>query len=69
MNAIKAYRKKNNMTQLELSNSLKVDQSAISQWENGRSRPRADLLPDLAKTLNCSIDDLFEGELIKKPTG
>ena len=58
-----------NLTQTQLAKVLKVSRSTISMWETGEAYPRTDKLPDLAKILNCSINDLFEGELIKKPTG
>lgn len=52
-------RKKNNITQQRLAEILKVDQTAISQWERGASNPTVDKLPELAKALNCTIDELF----------
>ena len=53
-------RKKLKMTQAELAEKLGVRQSTISQWESGISVPRADKLPQLARLLGCSIDELFE---------
>ena len=51
------------MTQEELEKSMSVGQSAVSQWERGAVMPRAELLPQLAKVLGCTIDELFgEGE-------
>ena len=28
-------------------------------WESGKSFPRAELLPRLAKLLECTVDELF----------
>jgi transcriptional regulator with XRE-family HTH domain len=62
MNSIRAKRKTFKMSQTELAEKLNVDQTAISKWETGEAMPRADKLPELAKTLGCTIDDLFKTE-------
>lgn len=54
-----ALRDKKKITQEELSNILGIDRSTISKWENGEALPRAELLPTIAKALDCSIDDLL----------
>ncbi len=33
--------------------------STVSKWENGESRPKIKTLPQLAKLLNCSIEELI----------
>lgn len=60
MTKILYYRKKQKMTQAELANMIDVSQSVVSLWETGEAMPRADKLPQLAKILNCSIEDLFD---------
>lgn len=50
-----------NMTQEELANKLSVKRSTVAMWEAGESLPRSDKIPELAKILNCSTDDLFNG--------
>lgn len=63
MLVLKARRELIGMTQEELAKSMSVGQSAVSQWERGAVMPRAELLPQLAKVLGCTIDELFgEGE-------
>jgi transcriptional regulator with XRE-family HTH domain len=47
------------MSQKELAERLGVVQSAISAWESGEKMPRASQLPDLAKALSCTIDELY----------
>lgn len=59
MNAIESYRKKKQISQTQLAKSLGVTQSAVAKWETGKSKPRFDKLPLLAKIFSCSIDDLF----------
>lgn len=56
---IKSKRIKKKYSQSDLARLLDVDQTAISQWESGKSMPTADKLPELAKILGCTIDDLF----------
>lgn len=59
---IRTARESKNMTQSDLANALKLSRTTIAMWETGGSMPRADKLPDLARLLGCSIDDLFQRE-------
>lgn len=56
---IKELRLKAGLTQEQLADRMNMNQSALSQWETGVSAPRADKLPELAKILGCTIDELF----------
>lgn len=58
MNIVGARRSKG-MTQQELADLLKTTRSTVAMWESGESFPRADKLPQLARILGCTIDDLF----------
>lgn len=60
MNKIEAKRKGLKISQEALGKLLGVSQGAVSQWESGESLPRADKLPELAKILNCTVDDLLK---------
>lgn len=57
---IKAKRKEQDLTQEELSSHLGVSKAAVSKWENAECYPDITLLPQLAKTFNISIDELFD---------
>ena len=57
---IEMLRKKANISQEEIAKRLNVTQGAISQWEKGITRPTADKLPELAKILGCTIDELYK---------
>lgn len=59
MTSIKDYREKANLTQDQLAAAVNVGRTAVSMWESGDSMPRADKLPDLARVLGCTVDDLF----------
>ena len=62
MNCIKQLRQSSGITQKELAVLLKVKQSAISNWETGKTLPRSDKLPKLAQIFNCDINELFNIE-------
>ena len=57
---IKSLRLKKNISQETLADILGVNQTAVSQWEMGKSNPASNKLPKLAEVLQCSIDNLFE---------
>ncbi|MBP3447715.1 MAG: helix-turn-helix transcriptional regulator [Clostridia bacterium] len=59
---IKAFRLSKNMTQEQLADAIGVKRSTVAMWESGLSIPQSDKLPLLAKSLDCSIDDLFDKE-------
>ena len=46
-------------TQREVARILGVKESAVSKWERGLSKPRADKLPILAKLYGCTIEELL----------
>ncbi|MBQ1716693.1 MAG: helix-turn-helix transcriptional regulator, partial [Ruminococcus sp.] len=51
-------RKALGLTQEQLAARLNVSPQAVSKWENS-SYPDGELLPQLAKELNTSLDSLF----------
>lgn len=59
---IKELRIKKGLTQLELANSLFVDDRTISKWEQERGNPSVNIIPSLAEILGVSIDYLFNGK-------
>lgn len=56
---IKEKREQMNLTQRDLAEALAIDQSTVCLWETGKTRPRAKLLPRIAKLLSCTVDDLL----------
>ncbi len=58
-NRINALRKENSLTQDELADKLMVTRQVISKWELGYSLPSIDLIIELSKLFNISIDDLL----------
>ncbi len=63
MNTISRLRKKQGLSQVQLAEILNVTQGAVSQWEMGLSNPKSEILPELAKALDCTIDELFEDDV------
>lgn len=57
--SIKKARQKAGLTQVQVAEAVKVHQSAVAQWENGLTQPRADRLPELARLLKCSVKALL----------
>lgn len=60
MHNLKQLRIKAGLCQSDLAKTLGISRTTVSMWEIGAGFPRADKLPELAKILDCSIDDLFE---------
>ena len=60
--SIKTVRESKNLTQQYIANELGISRSSAAMWETGEAMPRADRLPELAKILGCTIDELFAEE-------
>lgn len=56
---IKELREKLGLTQGLLASALGLDRSTVAKWETGEAKPRANTLPELAKALGCTIDELY----------
>ena len=52
-----------NLTQTELAEKLGVTNKAISRWETGRGYPDIEMLPELAKVLDISVQELLDGAI------
>ena len=56
---IKAFRKKNNLTQSNLANLMRTTQDTISLWELGKSYPDAENIVRMAKLFRTCSDYLL----------
>ena len=61
-NLIKLERARNNITQAELAEKVKVARQTIIAIESGRFVPSTLLAFKIAKVLNCKTDEIFELE-------
>ena len=59
MNRVKELRKENGFSQMKLAKALNVHQTAISQWETGRTSPDIEVAKDMAKLFNVSLEYLL----------
>lgn len=55
-------RKKSKLTQEQLSEKLGVSINAVSKWERGLNLPDVSLMKELCKTLDITLNELFEGK-------
>lgn len=61
-NIIKVERARNNLTQAELAEKVKVARQTIIAIEAGKFVPSAVLAFKIAKILHCKADEIFELE-------
>jgi|TARA_B100000035_G_scaffold164965_1_gene140623 putative transcriptional regulator len=59
-NNLEEIRKAAGLTQLELSESAEVSRKSINAIENGIYVPSTVLALKIAKTLRCSVEELFK---------
>jgi transcriptional regulator with XRE-family HTH domain len=56
---IAELRKGSGITQVQLAATLDVSQQTVASWEVGRRGVPVSLLPALARTLGCSVEELI----------
>ena len=56
---IRKYRKKNNLTLLQLAEMIDVSESFVGQIERGQNKPSLKTIINIANALNVSVDDLL----------
>ena len=64
MNIISKYlqflRKSHNYTQEDLAKKLEISRQAVSKWETGTTIPDLDILLEISKLYNVTINDILE---------
>jgi len=60
LNNLEDLRKSSSLTQQELSESAEVSRKSINAIENGIYVPSTVLALKIAKTLNCTVEELFK---------
>lgn len=56
---LKKLREKNNLTQDQLAERVRVTRQAVSRWENGETQPNTDTLKLLSQEFDVSINALL----------
>ena len=56
---LKKLREKNQLTQEQMAERMRVSRQAVSRWENGETQPSTDTLKLLSKEFNVSINALL----------
>lgn len=59
-------RRSQGMTQQQLADRIGVTNRAVSKWETGQGLPDIAVLPELARALGCTVDELLAGEVMEK---
>lgn len=60
---LKERREQAGLLQTDVARKLKVDQSAVSRWESGSSKPVRKYQKPLAKLYGCTVDELLKKEV------
>ena len=65
---ISTLRRQKELTQENLAKELNVSAQAVSKWENDQTCPDISLLPELARILGVTVDELLTGKPETLPT-
>ena len=60
---LKTLRRKNNLTQEALADSLAVSRQAVCMWESGERTPKVSVLTQIAKNFEVTIDHIVNRKL------
>lgn len=64
-NSIKKLRLEKQLSQEQLAEQLHVTRQAVSNWENEKTQPDVDMLTQLARVFDVSVERIIYGK--KKP--
>ena len=59
---LKEIRKRKNLNQLKVALDLNISREALSHYENGKRSPDVQMLRELSRYFNVSIDFLVNGK-------
>lgn len=63
---LKTLRTEANLTQNDLAQKLVISRQAVSNYEQGRSYPSIDILVEICRVFNTSLDDLLSSGIRKR---
>lgn len=64
---LKSLRKEKGYSQKRLAEELNLSRQAVSKWETGTTIPDLDVLLQLSKLYQCSINNLLEPQITTSP--
>ena len=67
-NFVCMLREKKGLTQASVAKQLGVTPAAVSKWENGSSKPRTEILFQLAQLLDVKPEELMAGHILSEDT-
>ena len=53
-------RRRAGLLQRQVADALNVSLGTVAMWDTGRNKPRADMLPKIAKLYGCTVDELLQ---------
>ena len=59
---IRFFRERAGLRQADVAKKLDVDQTAVSNWELGKTKPLRKYHKKLAKLFGCTVEELLENE-------
>jgi len=59
---IRRLRRENNLTQEKLAGLVGTTMHNVGNWERGNGTPNPEMLVRLKRALNCTYEELLEGE-------
>lgn len=62
-NNLRKLRLEKNLTQEQVADFLSVSSQSVSRWECGTTLPDVLLLPEIARTFEVTVDDLFKEDI------
>lgn len=57
---IRERREEKGLKQKFVAKQCTISQQMLSEYENGKTYPRANILFKIAKVIGCKVDDLYE---------
>ncbi len=58
-NQIAEWRVKRGLSQRQLARLLFVPPARVAEWETGKHEPRVSIALEMARLLDCCVEDLF----------
>lgn len=65
---IKAARERKGLQQKQVAELLGISAQKLANWEKGTNRPNAEMLPNICKVLDVTLDMLLDTERTEQST-